>query len=174
MSECADIYAAIARLERKVDSIPRVNEQAIINKAIAGAKQLLKPEIAAAAAVGFVAQQQAGDALREAGRAAQLATNAGGVANNALGKVLGLIGTVSGLLALYGVVEILPARIDGVERYIDSVAADLSKLFGIVGGVKAIAQKAQRTADEGVQLAKDANAAIPPVRAAAQNSTTHC
>ncbi|MUL39343.1 hypothetical protein BWI75_24410 [Gloeocapsopsis sp. AAB1 = 1H9] len=36
--------------------------------------------------------------------------------------------------------------------------------------VRAAAQKAQQTANEGVQLAKDANAAIPPVRAAAQKA----
>ncbi|MUL39310.1 hypothetical protein [Gloeocapsopsis dulcis] len=46
MSECSDIYAAIARLEKKIDSIPRVNEQAIIQQSVALSKSALLPEFA--------------------------------------------------------------------------------------------------------------------------------
>ena len=46
MSECSDIYAALARLERKIDSIPRVNEQAIIQKSVNLSKSAILPQLA--------------------------------------------------------------------------------------------------------------------------------
>ncbi|WP_439566432.1 hypothetical protein [Gloeocapsopsis crepidinum] len=46
MADCSEIYAAIARLERKIDSIPRVNEQAIIQKSVNLSKSALLPEFA--------------------------------------------------------------------------------------------------------------------------------
>lgn len=46
MATCTDIDAALARLDAKIDAIPKIDEQGIIQKASSHAQSILKPEIA--------------------------------------------------------------------------------------------------------------------------------
>lgn len=108
---CSDVYAAIARLEAKIDSIPRVDEQSIINKASSNAQAVLKPEIAGIGVVAGGAVITAGGAASAATIAKELADDALRLAAPLVSKIGALAGQVAGLLGRFGNVLLLITNI---------------------------------------------------------------
>jgi hypothetical protein len=122
MSECAELRAAIARLEAKIDGLGKIDEQSIIDKAVQQAGQLFDPKFAA---IGLVASGAAAEATEAAAKAGRFA----GVAAS-LGKLIPIAGTLVALAGSAGTIKLLETRSDGLEKQIDSVGKDLSKALG--------------------------------------------
>lgn len=130
MATCTDIDAALARLEAKIDAIPRVDEQSIIQKVSNHAQSILKPEIAQVGVIAggavitanqagnaaTIARELADDALKLGGQAlSKIGVVAGGLAD-LVGKFSGLFGIVLNLLTTIAIVYILGSRIDSLEK----------------------------------------------------------
>lgn len=130
MSSCTDIDAALARLEAKIDAIPRIDEQSIINRASSDAQSKLNPKISevgvfAAGAVvtatqsqsiATVARELADDALR---LGANLLGRVGALAGELIGlasRFAGILSLVFNLVATVATFAILSSRIDTLER----------------------------------------------------------
>jgi len=117
---CSDIYAAIASLERKIDSIPRVDENSIINKAVDKSSGVLKPRIDEVGVIAGGAVITAGGATKLAGdalaRLGILAAELGGV----IVRLAAVVSLVLNIVATIATYVLLSRRIDALERVIQA------------------------------------------------------
>ncbi|MBR8832712.1 MAG: hypothetical protein DSM106950_01375 [Stigonema ocellatum SAG 48.90 = DSM 106950] len=98
-------------------------------------------------------------AIRTAGSAAGLSNQAMNSAASTASKLASIVGIVSGLLALATSVATLltlGARIDSLEKYVDSLGEGISRVLGLLPPIKATAENASRKADTAYNHALDA------------------
>jgi hypothetical protein len=116
--------------------------------------------------------KKASDAIGKATDAAGKATEAAQKAASALTKALEIAGAVAGLLALYGVVKVLPERIDAVERRIDGLNADDAMILRLIGTIKNEVRHAQAKADQAQAIAEDSKDEASSAQATARGAKT--
>ncbi|MDJ0800174.1 MAG: alanine-zipper protein [Calothrix sp. MO_167.B12] len=147
---CANLQQQINQLKQQIQSIKPVDEQAIINKSTAAAQLGLTPLIGTIVAQKLLPINNKLLTLSNTATGAlNLAQGATITAGSALSKYAGIASKVAGVAALVtsvagsiAVLKVSGARIDGVEKSLDLVNSDLSRLFGLNLTTKRIASRA--------------------------------
>lgn len=150
---CDKMQQQINSLNQKINNlegkfIPRSEEPNIINKSVFKAEQLIMP------AVGIVIADKISPVAKLAADALALASKVSTALTKllaTLAPILPYIGAIIALLSSAGALKVLGWRIDALERYIDSIANDLSRAYGLIGRVKGIAENAEGLAEKAIQ-----------------------
>ena len=150
---CDELQAQINDLRSQINTkIGQEEKPAIIQQSVASVEQLivpgilfyvgnavnaLRPEIAAAAAIGS--------------QAAATAANAASAAATALAQLAGIATQIAAILLSIATLLVLGQRIDAVESFAQSIANGLSEAISLVGTVKSIAVQAQELANQALR-----------------------
>jgi hypothetical protein len=151
---CSNLQQQINEINSKIANLKPVDENAIVNRAIEGAK-ILMPGIAGTVIAMRLApvltevktaSSIASQALKLGGDALKTGTQALGKATSALGQLAALVASIAAVLGVIATLNVLGGRIDAVENGVDTLANDLSRVFGLIQGVKSIATGADSKA----------------------------
>jgi hypothetical protein len=174
MADCCEgLRQELAQLRAEIAKIKPVDEQRIIQASIAGAEQLIVPGI-----IAYIASQIGGlqAAIATIGATAATALSTAKTAAATLAalaaKVAVIAAAIAGVLAAVAAVQVLGSRIDAVENEVGSISSDMSRLWGILGAVKGIAEGARDTANRALGRADQADSTANKAIFKADNATT--
>lgn len=170
---CSELKNEIAALRAEIARIKKVDENAIVNRAVEASKASIFPQIPGIvspiifaninplsnriagvegiASNGLEKARQALERAYAADSAARGASNmaqgAASKAAQALAAIAGLLVSIAALTVAIATINTLGGRIDAVEDGLAQLGADLGRIFGIITPIKSQAQRAESKAD---------------------------
>jgi hypothetical protein len=184
---CNGLRAELAALKAEIAKLQKVDEESIIRKSVARSEASIVPRIdtiaGAIAATVFntkinpfssrlaTNEKLTGDALAkareglekafQAGSAARTAQNtangAASQASSALGKIAGVLASLAALALIVGTFVSLRARIDALDRAINSLQDGLSKAISIAGQALGVGREAKNIGNKALDRATGAD-----------------
>lgn len=172
MTSCTDISSALGRLESKIDSIPRVDENSIVNKAVKKSSSIFDPKIASVGVVAAgaaitatqsqsiasIAKELADDALR---LAAPLVSKIGALAGqiaNLIGRFGGILLTITNIVATIASFAFLQTQINGLQAENQALRQYINAAFNQANAAMSAANQAGSIANSATVKANGATA----------------
>lgn len=193
---CAELRSELAALRAEVAKLKPVDEESIISKSVKRSEASIIPQVPGIVnpiiftnvnplklKIGQV-ESLSGEALEkarsslekafqasgEAAQASSKASNAAATAGQALAQVISLAAALAALAASVATLLILGNRIDAIERQVDFLGNDVSRILGLLLPIKSAAERAQTTADNAINRADQAQSLASNANSAANRA----